>query len=241
MRHCSYSEKLYAFGSTLPALLAGSADRLREKCFSHDSKQGGPISGTFVGISTQKYWVIFLFARPRTSVYNICISVWCISTIWKGCWSLSCPFAGCFIDFCFHPAAGGATDVVAAAWQSGIPQILGATWRGIRSSMQFNAITLHAPRTILVRCGKFRIRVSWRWTTFVLARVCVGIPGKVGDMKSEMDMNENGWHWLTLEWTTLRKRRPYRFRHTSTYLPAHRQLQTRKNELSHRYPAHKGM
>ena len=240
MRHCSYSKSSMLLDPRFqPCLRAVRTGCVRSVFLTIRSRAGQSVA--HLSALAHKNIVIFLFARPRTSVYNICISVWCISTIWKGSWSLSCPFAGCFIDFCFHPAAGGATDVVAAAWQSGIPQILGATWRGIRSSMQFNAITLHAPRTILVRCGKFRIRVSWRWTTFVLARVCVGIPGKVGDMKSEMDMNENGWHWLTLEWTTLRKRRPYRFRHTSTYLPAHRQLQTRKNELSHRYPAHKGM
>ena len=137
-------------------------------------------------------WYFYLHAH--THICNICISVWCISTIWKGCWSLSCPFAGCFIDFCFHPAAGGATDVVAAAWQSGIPQILGATWRGIRSSMQFNAITLHAPRTILVRCGKFRIRVSWRWT------ICLGAGLRWHSWKGRGHEIWNGheWKWLTL-------------------------------------------
>ena len=35
---------------------------------------------------------------------------------------------GCFIDFCFHPAAGGAKDVVAAAWMHPIFSSLDASW-----------------------------------------------------------------------------------------------------------------
>ena len=58
---------------------------------------------------------------------------------------------GCFIDFCFHPAAGGAKDVVAAAWMHPIFPSLDASWDpAICQSWQvIDAVQCHhPPRTV---------------------------------------------------------------------------------------------
>ena len=201
----------------------------------------------------------------------------------KGCWRLSCPLAGCFIDFLLSPSCwwcSGCGSCSLAEWYWQYPSRFSVlrheTWRfpeigvppnhpvqwGFPSRTNHSGNPPFMETTTLVSVSGHRCSsvpspsthcglsqwdatssgsedfscwnwVSWRWATFG-----AGLP----------------WHswkvwkgrayeciWLALEWATLRQRMPYRFRHTFTYPPAHRQPETQKNELSHRYPNHTGM